>query len=189
MRAVAEDGPIPVDVRAMMRAELSAVERALGSPSYPGIHARRLAWQEGGEATYLIAWHGDEPLGHLLVRWGGAQREDVPSALRERPYLEAAAVRPEYQSRGVGTQIFEAAHALAQERGFAAIGLAVGIENVRARALYDRLGYVESGIAPFALTWSYTDAEGRPGIEGEDCIYMMRRLAPYPPAHLTCPQS
>ncbi len=36
----------------------------------------------------------------------------------------------------------------------------------------------DSSSAPFRLTWSYTDAEGRPGIEGEDCVYMTKRLVP-----------
>jgi len=152
------------------------VEQALGSPAYAGQHARRFGFQQRGKATYLIAWLGEEPLGHLLVRWGGAPRDDVPAALRQRPYLEAAAVLPEFQSRGVGTRLFGAVEALAPERGFCELGLAVGVENVRARALYDRLGYLDAGSAPFRLTWSYTDAEGRPGIEGEDCPYMIKRL-------------
>src|SRR5579871_4827989 len=123
-----------IAVRPLARDELPAVERALAE-AYAGQHARRLAWQEGGEATYLIVWQGEQPLGQLLVRWHGADRDDVPAALRERPYLEAAAVQPERQSRGIGTRMFEAAHALARARGCDEVGLAVGVENVRARAL------------------------------------------------------
>jgi len=164
-----------VVVRALTRPELPAVEREFAE-AHAGKHARRLSWQERGEATYLIAWLGEQPLGQLLVRWNGAERDDVPAALRERPYLEDAAVPPAWQSRGIGTRLFAAAHALARARGCGEVGLAVGVENVRARALYVRLGYREADIAPFRLTWSYTDAEGRPGTEGEDCVYMIKRL-------------
>ncbi|HZQ35098.1 MAG TPA: GNAT family N-acetyltransferase, partial [Dehalococcoidia bacterium] len=175
MGDIDREDPAYADVHALARAELPAVERALAE-AYAGKHARRLAAQEGGEATYLIAWRGEQPLGHLLVRWHGAERDDVPSALRERPYLEDAAVLPVWRSRGIGTRLFEAAHELARARRCGEVGLAVGVENVRARALYARLGYREADLAPFRLTWSYTDAEGRPGTEGEDCVYMVKRL-------------
>jgi hypothetical protein len=59
---------LSVRVRPLSRAELALLEELLPSSDYD-IHARRLAMQESGGSTYYIAWLGDRPVGHTLVRW------------------------------------------------------------------------------------------------------------------------
>ena len=39
-----------------------------------GKHRTRLALQEEGRATYLVAWLAGLPVGHALVRWEAAMR-------------------------------------------------------------------------------------------------------------------
>ena len=56
-------------------------------------------------------------------------------------WLEELFVLPAYRSSGLGRAFFAAVEAYAREEGFARIRLEVEGDNVRARALYERLGY------------------------------------------------
>ena len=83
---------------------------------------------------------------------------------------------PEFRSRSFGSQILETAEQQSSLRGHNRIGLAVAVENVRARALYERLGYRDARIGQFQSRWSRTDADGvlRSGVE--QCVYLLKRL-------------
>lgn len=56
-------------------------------------------------------------------------------------WLEELFVLEEYRSCGLGREFFAMAEAEAREKGFARIRLEVEEENIRARSLYERLGY------------------------------------------------
>lgn len=60
-------------------------------------------------------------------------------------WLEELFVLEEYRSCGLGKEFFAMAEADAREKGFARIRLEVEEENVRARTLYERLGYQPLG--------------------------------------------
>ena len=169
-----------VVVRALLPDELVLVEELLPSQERD-VHARRLATQRSGSATYFIAWLGDRPVGHTLVRWGGSgnpllARPDAPAPAH--PYIEGLAVHQAYRSRGIGSQVIAAAEHDATRRGYREIGLAVGVENVRARALYVRLGYRDLGLGEFPNIWSYRDDAGQRHVEIESCIYLLKSLRP-----------
>ena len=141
---------------------------------------RRLADQRAGRVTYLVAWADGRALGHVLVRWGGATNPELRWRLDEQdghPYVEALLVHPSFRSRSVGSQILDAAEALVQRRGLDRIGLAVAVENGRARALYERLGYRDLGIGEFGNAWSYVDEDGNEVAESEICAYLVKDLA------------
>lgn len=55
------------------------------------------------------------------------------------------AVHPGVQSLGIGTALIAEAERCIRRRGLDRAGLSVEVENVRARALYERLGYVADG--------------------------------------------
>lgn len=171
---------IHVDVRPIEAVDLTHLQQAL-PPEHPEAHVRRLADQRSGRVTYLIAWYGDRAVGHALVRWGGSTNPELRFLLDERerhPYLEALFVHPSFRSLGVGSQILGAAESLAHARGRQRLALAVAVENTRARALYERLGYRDRGIGPFASAWSYVDEAGNEIAEEETCLYLVKRLDP-----------
>ncbi len=60
-------------------------------------------------------------------------------------WLEELFVLEEYRSCGLGKEFFAMAEAEAKAKGFARIRLEVEEENVRARTLYERLGYQPLG--------------------------------------------
>jgi ribosomal protein S18 acetylase RimI-like enzyme len=170
---------IHVDVRPLAAEELGHIQQAL-PPEHPEAHVRRLADQRAGRVTYLVAWASARALGHVLVRWGGATNPELRWRLDTReshPYVEALLVHPCFRSRSVGSQILDAAEALVRDRGLCQIGLAVALENVRARALYERLGYRDLGIGEFPNAWSYVDEDGNEVTESETCSYLVKDLA------------
>lgn len=169
---------IHVDVRPLAADELADVQQSL-PPEHPEAHVRRLADQRAGRVTYLVAWADGRALGHVLVRWSGTTNPELRRLLdsRERhPYFEALLAHPAYRSQSVGSQILKAAEALVQQRGFRRIGLAVAVENGRARALYERLGYRDLGLGEFGNAWSYVDEAGNEIAESETCVYLVKEL-------------
>jgi ribosomal protein S18 acetylase RimI-like enzyme len=89
-----------------------------------------------GDGFYLVAWEGDEPLGHTHL------------ALTDPPEIQDVSVRPEYRRRGVASALAAAAEDEAGARGFTRLRLSVSIGNEAARNLYRGLGYLDAGVPP-----------------------------------------
>ena len=95
-----------------------------------------LARLHQGNGFYLVAWDGEEPLGHAHL------------ALTDPPELQDVQVRPESRRRGVGSALTTAAEREAAARGFDRLRLTVSVDATPAQALYRKLGYVDSGVPP-----------------------------------------
>ncbi len=106
------------------------VERVLAS----GLGLSRLPRGDG--SFYLVAWDGDEPLGHAHL------------ALTDPPELQDVSVLERHRRRGVATALTRAAEHDAARRGHAKLTLTVGIDNQPAQDVYRKLGYVDSGVPP-----------------------------------------
>jgi hypothetical protein len=52
----------------------------------------------------------------------------------------------------------------------------VGLENRRARALYERRGYADAGLGEHMVRWPYIDREGRRRWGEERCVYLVKAL-------------
>ena len=193
------NGSLQATIRALAASELATVDRGL-RPAHPSVHATRLADQYAGQVLYLVAWieagaasrgtvcerdvHADDrprgrPVGHVLIRWRGSSNPAVRAAMSRRgrhPYLEDLLVHPEFRSRSIGSQLLDAAEREALAHGYRQVGLAVALENVRARALYERQGYRDAEIGQFASRSSYLDGDGRLQTRVEMCVYLMKRV-------------
>jgi ribosomal protein S18 acetylase RimI-like enzyme len=115
----------PWVIRPLAPAEVERVASVLG-----------LARLNQGDGFYLVAWTGDEPLGHAYL------------ALTEPPELQDVAVREQHRRRGVASALTDAAEREGMTRGFDRLQVSVGIENEPARALYRSCGYDDVGIPP-----------------------------------------
>jgi GNAT superfamily N-acetyltransferase len=91
--------------------------------------------QPGGE--WLVAWDGEEPVGHAHVDWR-------PSP----PQLQNVFVTESHRRRGVASKLSIAAEELVRSRRHGMIALDVDVENTAARSLYDKLGYRPAGTPP-----------------------------------------
>jgi ribosomal protein S18 acetylase RimI-like enzyme len=128
-----------------------------------------------GDVVYLVAWYDEVPVGHVLLEWAG-RTEAALATLRDCPHLDNLYVDERFRSRGVGSQLLAAAEALVTQRGFARIGLAVGIDNPRARALYERRGYRDAGLGVHPNRWSSVDRTGQTQWHEETCFYLTKPL-------------
>lgn len=133
----------PVDVRPFREADLAALERRWPTA---GVHAAHAAAHVAGRATYLVAWNGPEPLGVLMVQWAGCVGPRAAAAHPEAVEFNHVQVRGSARGRGVGTALLVAAERLAAARGVATAAVGVAEDNPGARRLYERCGFVETGV-------------------------------------------
>lgn len=135
--------------------------------------------QERGEATYLLAWNGDLPCGRVTV-FNRSKYERVRDLMGEFPELNALEVDP--RGLGIGSQLIASAEDHAKALGAQRIGLAVGHENVAARRLYERRGYVTWPHGDLVDHWLERDRGGTVVREHADlCSYLVKDLADTPP--------
>jgi ribosomal protein S18 acetylase RimI-like enzyme len=146
----------PLTVRVAEEADLPALDRALPT-GRNDVHRAFLARQATGEVSYLSAWRGDAAVGVGAVRWTG--RGGSPD-----PELSNLHVPETLQSQGIGTAIVHFAEDLVRSRGHDRLVIGVDESNVRAAALYERLGYADTGRR---WTGSYTWFDGA-GAEHEE---------------------
>lgn len=71
-------------------------------------------------------------------------------------YLGGVAIDPAWQGKGIAVQMLRAAIDWSRERGYHRIELTVAVENSRAIALYEQLGFVREGILR-DYTWLQTE--------------------------------
>jgi ribosomal protein S18 acetylase RimI-like enzyme len=88
------------------------------------------------DGFYLIAWCGDEPIGHAHL------------ALTDPPEVQDVSVRPEHRRRGVARALTAACEGEARSRGCDHITVTVSGDNEASQALYGGLGYEDSGVPP-----------------------------------------
>jgi GNAT superfamily N-acetyltransferase len=122
----------------------------------------------GGHQTYLVAWEGEEPVGHAHVAW--------TRTTLGVPEMQDVFVRQDRRRRGVATALANAAEEAAAARGHFRLSLSHGIANDAARRLYERLGYRSAGIDPQRVRGTIMLRSGP--IEVDDTlIYLVKDLA------------
>ena len=154
---------ISVSVRDLLPRDLPACTWS-GSATHLRHVDQELARAAAGEVDYLaVCTPADLP-----VAVGGIDYQVSEGA----GTLWQLAVLPALQSRGLGTLLIRAAEQRIRNRGLRRAELAVEENNPRARALYERLGYVAYGREPDA--W---DEEGPDGLirRYETMCVLMRR--------------
>lgn len=96
----------------------------------------------------------DGPIGYFVVTWGYDLEWDGRDAFLTELFLS-----PEARGRGLGAQAMAHVEAVAREHGARALHLMVRDENVVARRLYARQGYVSP--PRIFLTKQLTPSAGR----------------------------
>jgi len=141
----------PVVVRRCAEADVAVLEAH--EPPGSGYARGAFARQEAGLVDFLIAIVDGALLGSAELT------QDVP------PELKNLGVDDGARGRGVGTALIRAAESTVESRvpgagvGERSLVVGVGLDNPRAAALYERLGYRRTGVLS-STTYSYVDAEG-----------------------------
>jgi len=165
-------------VKPAEEAQLDFLEKEFSPNDLTKPQYRRHDVQKRGKGLYLIAWHENTPLGHFLLHWSGPSDAHVTKYIdvTHSAFLEAGATRSEFQRIGVATTIIREAERSAKEKGCTHMGLHVGKDNLKAKRLYEKLGYCDWGNGEFLISWNYIDRNGNEGIETETVIFMQKVL-------------
>jgi ribosomal protein S18 acetylase RimI-like enzyme len=145
-----------IDIRELTEAELALVDTRL--PLHRLDNAQ----------TYLVAWDGDEPVGHAHISWEGTKLGT--------PEIQDVFVPEDLRGRGIGTQLSRAAERLASERGYDLISISTSVSNEGALRLYRRLGYRDADLAPQRVSGTIL-LRGRPVEVDDTLVYLVKEVA------------
>jgi ribosomal protein S18 acetylase RimI-like enzyme len=127
-----------------------------GTPEQP---EEGLTLQRQGTGDFLIALVDGVPIGYLMLRWY-AESHSPQEWKGDTANLQDFIVLEAWRSKGIGTAMLRVAEDMAFKRGFGRLSLGVGIDNPRARALYERLGYEDAGLPPVEDRGSFRRWDG-----------------------------
>lgn len=140
-------------------------DRAQGIPPIGEAAIRR--WLEeltAEDCVNVVAWHGDEPVGHAIL---------VPD--RHDASELAIFVIGEYQNAGIGTELIRGLMGAGREDGLERIWLTVERWNQAAVALYRKVGFEPAEDGGFELEMTARlapgadrESNGRDGPDGSD---------------------
>lgn len=164
-----------MDIRPCTDADLSVLCSRWRTPG--GVHEAHHARQRTGQATYLVAWQYQEPLGSGLVQWGGCIGTNARTAYPQAVELNHLQVREQYRGRGVGSALIAAAEALTSQAGRQWIAVGVAQDNPDAERLYRRLGYRATGVIDVSQ-YDWITAEGADRHETERDHLLVKDLGP-----------
>lgn len=164
-----------ISVRLCKTGDIEKLERNIPSRGKSKFHESRLKIQKERIASYLIAWHDNEPIGHLLIKWKGLGR-DLPANLRNIPELNSFVVAENLRGKGVGRLLVENAEYMSKRRGFKKIGLLVSVRNKKAQLFYEHLGYTRPSADIYVDSGEIIDDNGNKYIDNEDCYVMIKNI-------------
>ncbi len=148
-----------IEIRPLAASELASVDAVLP------LH--RL--DQDGDGTYLVAWDGDDPVGHAHVAWTESELG--------LPELQDFFVLPHRRNEGIGTRLTEAAERLARDRGHERCSIGVSVDNDGARRLYERLGYRLSDAPPKRVVGTIL-LRGEPLHVDDTIVFLTKELGP-----------
>ncbi len=142
---------LPATIRLCRRDDLAALEWFGLYSRYRGLFLQQSERQEQGDNLMLVAEANEFPIGRL---WADLAKRRQESA----GVLWAFAVLPPLQNLGLGTRLILAAEEILRNRGFRLAEIGAGKNNLRARSLYERLGY--RVVADNVEEWDVTTPQG-----------------------------
>jgi GNAT superfamily N-acetyltransferase len=161
------------EIRPASDAELATLVAVLGERHW---FSDRLERQQRGGGVLLVAWLEGRPVGEVFLECDPAKEPEVRRHLPGVPRLDHLEVPGPFQRRGIGTALIGAAEATARQLGYERIALGVGVDNPKARRLYERLGYGDWGHGTVVGTWVEYPDDGPPVTLSEVCDMLTKRL-------------
>lgn len=165
--------PNALVIRRVTEADLPALEWDGVYQMHRRTYARLF---EDSKTGSTILWMVETPQGEMV---GQAfvmlvSGEKAAADGRERAYIFAFRVKPQYRGRGVGTMLMRFIERNLARQGFTTVTLNVAKQNPDARRLYERLGYRVTGSKPGK--WSFRDDKGKIQRVNEPAWRMEKKL-------------
>lgn len=162
---IKERGATALTVNDLTRADLPLIAWS-GSSSHLRSVSRELDRAGSGEVEYLAVRAPDGyPIGKSGIDY--TYREGTGA-------IYQLAVHSGLQSLGLGTYLISEAERRIRQRGLSAAILGVEDDNLRARALYERLGY--RAYDHVHESWESEDADGNPTIHEAEMTLLRKQL-------------
>lgn len=136
-----------------------------------GKHKKRLDSQHHQKGIYVVAWENSIPVGHVFVIFSGPNEQEVKKALGELPTMEDLLVVEEKKKFGIGRKLVGKCEEILCNKGFSSLGFGVGVDNNDAIAFYEKLGFRNTSIKPFDVSWVENDKE-----VSELCLFYSKTL-------------
>lgn len=162
---------MPLEVRPCTPSALESLRLAWPSSGVHDAHYRR---QVSGDATYLIAWIGEEPVGSCMVQWAGPVGVTARRLCPEAAEMNHLQVRPEFRNQGAGRALIRAAEDIVVRAGPQHIALSVADDNDDGQRLYTRLGYAPTGVHD-VTEYDWVDRGGEVRHEAERNELLVKR--------------
>jgi len=141
-------------IRPLVESHLPALEWDEEYAHYRNVYAQNFRSMQNGNLLIWVAETDD----HILVGQAFvlllSQNKDLADGIH-RAYVFSFRVKPKYRDQGLGTAIMSFVESDMKQRGFNSIRLNVARNNIKARKLYERLGYHVIGSDPGL--WNYQD--------------------------------
>lgn len=161
--------PISLTIRIARREDIPKLEWYGQYAHYRHLFRRAYREQMLGRRLILIADSNNFPIGHIFIQF---MNDNNPPDEVKRAYLYSLRVMETFRGYGIGTRLIQEAEGVIQDHGFAYSTIAVAKKNVRARQLYERLGYTIYAEDPGY--WSYFDHLGHTRQVHEPC-WLLRK--------------
>ena len=102
-------------------------------------------WQQMAKSCYIIAM-----LESLIV---GVVNLSFTKAIKKRHVAEIGSVfvKPEYRGQGVARSLFQELERIAKSKGVEILKLTVLTNNISAKTLYEKIGFIKTGDIPKSL--------------------------------------
>ena len=95
---------------------------------------------KGGNIDIFVMFDDDRPIGELHTAY---ESDDERAVKEKRAYLFAFRIHEDYQGRGYGKQLLQSVIETLNEKGYTEFTVGVEGDNVRAKHIYNSLGFTE----------------------------------------------
>ncbi|MGL4577088.1 MAG: GNAT family N-acetyltransferase [Burkholderiaceae bacterium] len=167
--------PQQIQVRPISAADAPSIAQSFPESADPQ-YATVLAAQSRGELSLYVALLAQAPVGLAYVMWAGHRHPQIQQRAPGVPEIYKVQVLQAQRSRGIGALLIGQIEQDMRTRGIAVSGLGVHAHNTRAKALYERLGYVADA-QPYYDEFDELDARGKTQHHRIEAIFMSKRLS------------
>jgi GNAT superfamily N-acetyltransferase len=150
-----------IHVRDALEADLPAMTAIKGEES-EAIHRDRLHDAGGSFLRYLVLLADQKVIGFACLVFRRPPHWSDADDTQHLPQIVDLEVKESFRGRGCGTEFMHQIESITGGLGFKQLYLAVEpLDNLRAYAFYQRLGYKQLQQEPYHTTWAITDSTGK----------------------------
>jgi GNAT superfamily N-acetyltransferase len=150
-----------IHVRKALEADLPALTDIKGYGSET-IHHDRLRETGGSFLHYLVLLADQEVIGFACLVFRRPSSWSDADDTQHLPQIVDLEMKDSFRGKGYGTEFMHQMESIARGLGFKQLYLTVEpLDNPRAYAFYQRLGYKALQNEPYHSTWAFTDSTGK----------------------------